>query len=375
MSQRGSANSGVTGRHVEGEGGTLAHKPVVFVGRDHALDAVLGRIAEALERQGCRVIRGWPHKPPQPTEYPPDSWADLFAPADVIIISTRTRCPRPLLEAASRLRAVLFVTIGTESIDLADAADLGIVVGNGATPESFLSMAEANAMLICNLLINLAYKERLTRLNLPRPGPLEIPAQMVRGKTIGFVGFGRISRATVERLSGWGTHFLTTDPYVAADTLPPGVRRVDLPTLLAESDVVDVQVTLTPETRHMIGAAEIARMKPTAYLINASRGGVVDESALVDALKTRRIAGAALDVFEKEPLPADHPLREFDNVILTSHIVGHSAEGNSAFIPAAVESVARVLRGEPPVYVRNPDVLPAWRDRVARLDRTIHASS
>ena len=346
----------------------MARDPVVFVGRDHALDAVLGRIAEALERQGCRVIRGWPHKPPQPTDYPPESWRELFAPADVIIISTRTRCPRPLLEAAPRLRAVLFVTIGTESIDLADAGDLGIVVGNGATPESFLGMAEANVMLICNLLINLSYKERLTRLNLSRPGPLDIPAHMVRGKTIGFVGFGRISRATVERLAGWGTGFLAADPYAAADTLPPGVRLVDLPTLLAESDVVDIQVTLTPETRHMIGAAEIARMKPTAYLVNSSRGGVVDEAALVEALKAGRIAGAALDVFEKEPLPADHPLRDCDNVILTSHIIGHSAEGNAAFIPAAVESVARVLRGEPPVYVRNPDVIPKWRARVARLE-------
>lgn len=347
----------------------MAHKPVVFIGQDHALNAVFDKIADALQQQGCRIIRGWPHKPPQPTEYPPASWPELFAPADVIVISTRTRCPRGLLEAAQRLRAILFPTIGTESIELADAKDLGLMVGNGATPENFLCMAEANVMLIANLILNLPYKERITRLNLPRPGPLEIPAHMVRGRTIGFVGFGRISRAAVARLAGWETRILTTDPYVAPDTLPGGVELVDLPMLLAESDVVNVQVTLTKETRHMIGAVEIARMKPTAYLINTSRGGVVDEQALLEALKTRRIAGAALDVFEKEPLPPDHPLRELDNVILTFHIVGHALEANESFIPAAIESVKRVLRGEPPLYVRNPDVLPAWRERVERLER------
>ncbi len=347
----------------------MAHRPVVFIGRDYALNAVLDKIADALQQQGCQILRGRPHKPPQPTEYPPESWPELFGPADVMLISSRTRCPRPLLESAPRLRAVIFPTIGTDSIDLADARDLGLVVGNGATPENFLGMAEANVLLIVTLILNLPYKERLTRLNLPRPGPLEIPARAVRGKTIGFVGFGRISRATVDRLAGWGTKFLTTDPYVAPDTLPEGVRPVDLPTLLAESDVVDVQVTLTQETRHMIGAPELARMKPTAYLINTSRGGVIDEQALHEALKARRIAGAALDVFEQEPLQIDHPLRELDNIILTSHIVGHSIETNESFVPAAIENVKRVLRGEPPLYLRNPDVLPAWRERVARLDR------
>jgi phosphoglycerate dehydrogenase-like enzyme len=347
----------------------MAHRPVVFICRDYSLNAVLDKIADALQQQGCRTLRGWPPKPPQLTDYPPESWPELFVPADVILMSVRTRCPRRLLEAAPRLRAVIFPTIGTDSIDLADARDLGLVVGNGATPENFLGMAEANVLLIAGLILNLPFKERLTRLNLPRPEPLQFPARLVLGKTIGFVGFGRISRATVDRLAGWGTKFLTTDPYVAPDSVPEGVRLVDLPTLLAESDVVDVQVTLTQETRHMIGAAEIARMKPTATLINTSRGGVVDEQALFEALKARRIAGAALDVFEQEPLPPDHPLRALDNVILTSHIVGHSMEANQSFIPAAIENVTRVLRGEPPLYLRNPEVLPAWRERLVHLDR------
>jgi D-3-phosphoglycerate dehydrogenase len=347
----------------------MAHRPVVFIGRDYSLDAVLDKIADGLEHRGCRTIRGWPHKPPQMTDYPPESWPELFLPADVILISGRTRCPRPLLESAPRLRGVVFPTIGTDSIDLADARDLGLAVGHGATPENFLGMAEANVLLIAALMLNLFYKERLTRLNLPRPEPLQFPARLVWGKSIGFVGFGRISRATVDRLAGWGAKFLTTDPYLTRDSIPDGVKFVDLPTLLAESDVVDIQVTLTRETRNLIGASEIARMKPTAYLINTSRGGVVDEQALYEALKASRIAGAALDVFGQEPLSPDHPLRGLDNVILTSHMVGHSAEANQSFIPAAIENVTRVLRGEPPLYLRNPDVLPAWRERLARLDR------
>ena len=137
----------------------MPHKPVVFIGRDHALDAVFDKIAEELQPLGCGVIRGWPHKPPAMTEYPPESWPELFAPADIILISTRTRCPRVLLEAAPRLRAVLFPTIGTDSLDLADAKALGVVVGNGATPENFLGMAEANVMLMTSIMLNLPYKE------------------------------------------------------------------------------------------------------------------------------------------------------------------------------------------------------------------------
>ena len=116
----------------------MAHKPVVFIGRDYSLNAVFDKIADALQQQGCRTIRGWPHKPPQLTDYPPDSWPELFAPADVIVISTADALSaRTARSRAAAARCSCFPTIGTDSIELADARDLGLVVGNGATPENF----------------------------------------------------------------------------------------------------------------------------------------------------------------------------------------------------------------------------------------------
>ena len=142
---------------------------------------------------------------------------------------------------------------------------------------------------------------------------------------------------------------------------------VDLPTLLRTSDVVSVHVTLTSETRHMLGAAELRLLQPHAYLVNTARGGAIDEQALYRVLQDGAIAGAAIDVFEAEPLSIESPLRTLDNVILTPHMVGHSRELMAAIPPAAAENALRVLRGEPPLYIKNPEVLPAWRQRLAAL--------
>jgi phosphoglycerate dehydrogenase-like enzyme len=339
------------------------------VGRDYVLDQILDEIGRHLERDGCEVVRGCSATTPAHAQYPREEWPRLFGRADVIVISTRTHCPRDLLLSAPRLRGVVFPTIGTEAVDLADAQDLGLVIGHGPTPENFTGMAEACVMLIAALLLDLFGKERMTRLNLPRPAPLEMQARLVRGKTIGLVGFGRIARAVAERLCGWDTRILAYHPRLWRDQAPSGVELVDLPQLLSESDVVSLHVPLTSETRRMIGAAELARMRPTAYIINTSRGPVIEEKALIAALDERRIAGAALDVFDQEPLPADSPLRALKNVVLTSHMVGHAREAQESFIPAAVANVQRILRDEPPLYLCNPAVLPAWRARIAHLPR------
>jgi phosphoglycerate dehydrogenase-like enzyme len=192
-------------------------------------------------------------------------------------------------------------------------------------------------------------------------------ARMVRGKTIGLIGMGRTARGVVERLAGWDVRLQAHDPYVALEVAPAGVRMVDLPTLLRTSDVVSVHVTLTSETRHMLGEAELRLMQPHAYLVNTARGGAIDEQALYRVLRDGVIAGAALDVFEEEPLALESPLRTLDNVILTPHMIGHSRELMAALPPAAAENVLRALRGEPPLYVKNPEVLPAWRQRLAAL--------
>jgi D-3-phosphoglycerate dehydrogenase len=343
-------------------------RPVIFVGGDHAIPDLLDDVAAELRARRYEVIRGPVAPPPAITDYPREDWHALFRRADAMMITVRTRAPRALLESASRLRGIVFPTIGTESLDLKDALDLGLVVAHGPTPENFTAMAESTVMLIAALFLDLAGKEKITRLNLPRPAQKSLKARIVRGKTVGLIGMGRIARSVVDRLAGWQVRILATDPYVRQQDLPKSVELVDLPTLLRESDVVSLHVTITDETRQMIGASELAQMKPTAYLVNTARGSAIDERALIAALQSGRLAGAALDVFEKEPLPKDSPLRGLDNVILTSHIVGHVAEMHASFLETAIENTTRILRGETPLYVRNPEVLPAWRNRLARLD-------
>jgi D-3-phosphoglycerate dehydrogenase len=179
------------------------------------------------------------------------------------------------------------------------------------------------------------------------------------------IGFGRIGKAVYERLLPFGVNMLLFDPY--AREKAEKARMVDLPTLLQASDIVSLHVTLTAETRHMIGESELRQMKPSAFLINTARGAVIDEQALYKALKEKWIAGAALDAFEIEPLPKNSPLRVLDNVILTPHILGHTQNVMTSLPKAAIENSRRILSGQPPLYVKNPEVLPRWQERIKSL--------
>lgn len=340
----------------------MANKGVVFVSSDWISDL----LNEALDDFDAEIIRGPASGAPGMMVYDKADYADLFGRADIIIASPLAQINRAILEAAPRLRAVMSPVIGVESIDVDAASELGIMVGHGATPENFIGMAEASVMLIAAMVLELPIKQKLLRDNAPRPR--QMSARLVRGKTIGLIGMGRIARAVVERMQGWGVHFLAFDPYVTQDQAPAGVTMVDLTTLLTGSDVVSVHVTVTGETRHMLGEAELQQMRRDAFLVNTARGAAIDEAALYRVLKEGGIAGAALDVFEQEPLPADSPLRTLDNVILTPHMIGHTKDVMDSLPVAARENVRRVFNGEPPLYTKNPDVLPRWRDRLATLN-------
>jgi D-3-phosphoglycerate dehydrogenase len=336
-------------------------KGLVFVTGDRLGD----QLTALLEDAGCQVIRGPQPNPPALTVFARQEWPRWFAETDVIVASPRDVCSREVMAAAPRLRAVVSAVIGVDTIDMDAANDLGLIVGHGAMPENYLGVAEATVMLIAALLLDLRGKEALLRSNAVRPAQMR--ARMVRGKTIGLIGMGRTARGVVERLVGWEVTLQAYDPYVPQEAAPAGVRMVDLATLLRTSDVVSVHVTLTNETRHLLGEAELIQMQPHAYLINTARGAAIDEQALAWVLREQRIAGAAIDVFEQEPLPAESPLRDLEGVILTPHMVGHSRELMAAIPPVAAENVLRVLRGEPPLYVKNPEVMPAWRQRLATL--------
>jgi D-3-phosphoglycerate dehydrogenase len=333
----------------------------VFVGSDFILNPALDEIGARLADAGVDVLRGPRATPTQHVTYAPEQYRSLFERAEVLVMTTRTPVEAAMLDAAPRLRGVVFPSIGVDTIDVAEATARRLVVAHAPVPEIHIGMAEATVMLIAALLLDLPGKTRQLAQRLPRP---EKPsARSVHGRTIGLVGLGRISRGVAERLSGWGCRIVVHDHAPAGKVLPDGAQWVDLPTLLRESDVVSLHVTLGPTSRSLIGEAELRSMKPTAYLVNTSRGQVVDEAALTRALQEERIAGAALDTFQTEPLPDTSPLRELPNLILTNHCIGHTLDLTERIPAVAVENVTRILEGRHPVFVKNPEVLPEWDER------------
>lgn len=340
----------------------------IFICGDSGQAALLDTVAAALAARGHRIVRGPVDTPGTVRTYSAAERAALIDEADVAIFTTRHDCSRDVLAGASRLRGVCYPVTGVETLDLRAAADLGIIVGHGAVRGNVVGMAESTIMLMLMLLYDVRTNlARMATAQWRRPGH---HAHQLEGKTIGLIGFGRIAREVAARLAPFNVAILTFSPRAWPDDLPKDVVKVDLDTLLRDSDVVSVLTGLTPETRHLLDAERLALMKPTAYLVNTGRGAVIDEAALVDALRQRRFAGAALDTFAVEPLPATSPLRSLDNVLLTPHCVGHTVEGAAEFAPAMVANVESILRGELPPYCKNPEIEDAWRARVARLDAT-----
>src|SRR5439155_26804709 len=174
----------------------------------------------------------------------------------------------------------------------------------------------------------------------------------LEGKTLGLIGFGRTGRATARRARGFDVRLLAHDPYITLtieERAEYGVELIERDRLLRTADVVSCHVPLTGETRHLINRETLALMKPSAYLINVSRGGVVDQDALVEALRARRIAGAGLDVFTPEPLPPGHPLTTLDNVVLTPHVGAGTLDAFRTKMRFGLGNIRRVVQGDPPL--------------------------
>lgn len=181
-------------------------------------------------------------------------------------------------------------------------------------------------------------------------------------KTVGIVGMGEIGRKVAQRLLPFGSKLIASDPFVPGDVMAQyGAKKVDLDSLMAESDFVTLHVNVNEDTRGLVGAREIGLMKGTAYFINTSRSAITDQPALVEALRQRKIAGAGLDVFDKEPLPVDHPLMELDNVILLPHIGGATHEIAIHQTQIVVPDIERLIHHERPVNIMNPEVLATFQ--------------
>ena len=277
-----------------------------------------------------------------------DALAQRLAPYEIVVPTReRTFFRASLLGRLSALRMIAIGGRWTGQVDLAAAAARGIVVTD--TEGSGVNAFEHTVALMMALVRRVPQEDRATREGHWQTPPIGVD---MHGKTLGVIGLGRIGgkMAAFGRLLGMrvlATGITLTDERAAA----AGATRVDLDTLLRDSDVVSVHYRLSDKTRGLITARHLGLMKPGAFLVNTARGPIVDERALVDALRARRIAGAALDVFDIEPLPKNHPLLALDNVVLTPHLGFVTAEGYGIFFGQAAESILAYLDGKTPPRV------------------------
>src|SRR5213593_1820325 len=250
-----------------------------------------------------------------------------------------------------KCRVIARYGIGVDTIDLEAATRAGIIVTNNPT-YCIEEVAEHTMALVLACARKVALYDRLVR-----AGRWEVPPGKpifrLVGRTLGLVGFGNIARAVAARAAAFGLAVLYSDPFVKEGQFEVPGKAVDLDTLLRESDFVSLHPPLTPQTRKMIGEDAFGKMKRAAVLINCARGPIVDTDALVRALDARKIAGAALDTVDPEPLPDPHPLRGRDNVILNPHVAWYSEQAMAGLQAGAPGEVRRVLSGEWPVNVVN----------------------
>ena len=271
-----------------------------------------------------------------------------------IVIAGRYGFSAESINKAPTLRMIALWQTGYDNVDLPAATSRGIVVSN-VHNYAFDTVAEFAFALALNLL----RKVDKADMNLRR-GMFDwrrYVGKELMGKTLGVIGLGSIGRRVAQIAHGFNMKVLSVTAHPSPErAVELGIKFVDLDTLLAESDIVSLHVPLTPKTEHMLSTSDLARMKTTAILINTSRGKIVDERALIEALKERRIAGAGLDVFEKEPLPIDSPLLELDNVVLTPHIAFLSEESIDECTRITIENVEAFIKGQPQNVV-NPDAI------------------
>ncbi|OBC03139.1 D-2-hydroxyacid dehydrogenase family protein [Mycobacterium sp. 852002-40037_SCH5390672] len=288
-----------------------------------------------------------------------DEAADALRTFDVVCtLRERMAFPRSLIERLPDLKLITIVGRSLPNLDTAAAGERGILVAHSdfAHPR-FRSMRDATPELAWGLMIatvrNLAEEHR----NMRAGGWQSSAGMTLSGKTLGLVGLGRVGRRMAEYAAAFGMEVLAWSQNLTEEAAASvGARRVEKASLFESSDVVSIHLVLSERTRGLVGEAELALMKPHAYLINTSRGPIVDEAVLIAALEAGRIAGAGLDVYDDEPLPKDHRLRLLANVTLSPHLGYVTREMLGAFYSDTVESVVAWLDGAP-IRIANPEAL------------------
>jgi glyoxylate reductase len=333
----------------------MTDKPAVYVTRELPGDAV-----ERLRRAAS--VRVWPEELPPPR----DVLLREAAAADGLIALLTDRIDTELLDAAPRLRIVSNVAVGYDNIDVAEATRRAVLVTNtpGILTDTTADFAFALLMAAARRVVE---ADRYTRQGRWKTwGPQVLLGQDVHGACLGIVGLGGVGLEVAKRARGFGMRILYQDHRRRPrEERRYGLLHTELDQLLREADFVSLHVPLTDDTRHLIGERELSLMKPTAVLVNTARGPVVDQRALYRFLKERRIAAAALDVTEVEPIPMDDPLLTLDNVIIAPHIASASVATRTRMASMAADNLLVALRGEEPPHCVNRQALRRWRRRWA----------
>ena len=321
-------------------------KPKVYVGRK-VHEAALARLTEHCD------VRAWQAEGRCPDDVLVKEIADVEG------FMGNARWTGELMDKAPKLRIIANISVGYDNTDVAAATERGIIVTN--TP-GVLSDTTADTAFSLMLMVARRFTEANRFICAGKwqslGGPASFLGRDVHHATLGIVGLGRIGSEVAHRALGFHMKVLYYDAVRREDLEKQhGYRYVDMDTLLRESDFVSLHTNLAPDTYHLIGAEQFAKMKPTAYLINAGRGQLVDEKALIAALREGRIAGAGLDVFEKEPTDPANPLLQMDNVVALPHIGSATTATREAMAELAADNVVAVLRGQPPLTPVNPEVM------------------
>ncbi|EHP88261.1 phosphoglycerate dehydrogenase [Methanotorris formicicus] len=275
--------------------------------------------------------------------------------AEVLVVRSGTKVTREVIEHAEKLKVIGRAGVGVDNIDLDTATEKGIIVVN-APDASSISVAELTMGLMLAAARNIPQAtESLKRGEWDRK---RFKGIELYGKTLGIVGLGRIGQQVAKRAQAFGMNIIAYDPYIPEEIANSlGIRLVSINDLCKESDFITLHVPLTPKTKHMIGKEQIDLMKKNTIIVNCARGGLIDEKALYEALKEKRIRAAALDVFEEEP-PKDNPLLTLDNVIGTPHQGASTEEAQKSAGTIVAEQIKKILRGEPAENIVNLPMIP-----------------
>ncbi|MCX6043545.1 MAG: phosphoglycerate dehydrogenase [Chloroflexi bacterium] len=290
------------------------------------------------------------------TTLTPDQLIEAIPAYDALIVRSSTQVTAAVIQAGKRLRVVARAGVGVDNIDTKAATQAGVIVVNAPTGNT-VAAAEHTIALLMALARNIP--QAYAHVHTGQWKRNRFVGTEVRDKILGTVGLGRVAQEVAQMAQGLGMRVLAYDPYVTAEyAAQRGVTLADLDTLLAESDFVTLHTPLTPQTRHLLNKERLLSMKQGARILNVARGGVLDEQALVEVINEGHLAGAALDVFETEPLAADSPLRTSDKIILTPHLGASTVEAQEKVAEDVALQVLDVLNGRPARYAVNAPIIP-----------------